>query len=296
MKRKAFLFGIIILIIASCHPKHHENTDQFSFAFLTDIHLQPERQAKEGLRMAIDTINKIHPDFVLTGGDNIMDALAQNDDRANELYELYISTMKNLDIPYYHTMGNHELFGVYEKSGIDTTHEEYGKKMYEKLLAPRFYSFNHKNWHFVVLDGIAITQERKYIGYIDEQQINWLKDDLEKHKEMPVVVSTHIPLLSIGKQVMDSPTSAFGESSVITNANEIRAIFEKYKVRLVLQGHLHFLEDIYYNGIHYITGGAVCSNWWKGKRFGLEEGFLIVSLKNEDINWNYVDYGWEAKD
>ena len=294
MKIKAYFQIFFILILISCQPKN-ENQDNFTFAFLTDIHVQPELNATKGLLLAIDTINQLQPDFVLTGGDNIMDALAQNYERSTELYQLYLQSMENLDMPYHHTMGNHELFGVYEKSGVDTTHEEYGKKLYENLVAPRYYSFNHKNWHFVILDGIGISEDRKYYGHIDDKQIKWLKKDLEENKDMPVVVSTHIPLLSVGEQIMNSPTAAFGQGSIITNANEIRLILEQYKVKMVLQGHLHFLEDICYNGIHYVTGGAVSSNWWKGKRFGMEEGFLLLSANGENISWRYIDYGWEPE-
>lgn len=285
----------VFFFITTCQTPAKEPEQAFSFIFLTDIHVQPEKGADKGLLMAIDTINQLPVDFVLTGGDNIMDALAQNYERAMEQYQLYLTTMENLDVPYYHTIGNHELFGVYEKSGIDTTHAEYGKKMYENLLAARYYSFDHKNWHFVILDGIEVTPERKYIGRIDPAQIEWLKKDLTACKNKPTVISTHIPLLSVGQQVMDSSTASFNDAAIITNANEVRQIIEQYNVRLVLQGHLHFLEDIYYNGIHYVTGGAVSSNWWNGKRFGMEEGFLQVTLSGDEINWKYIDYGWEVQ-
>lgn len=56
----------IVILAASCRKK--SQTDNFSFAFITDIHLQPERNAVEGFLKAIDTINDLNPDFVITGG------------------------------------------------------------------------------------------------------------------------------------------------------------------------------------------------------------------------------------
>ncbi|MCA1760587.1 MAG: metallophosphoesterase, partial [Bacteroidales bacterium] len=242
-----------------------------------------------------DTINKLAPDFVLTGGDNIMDALGQTYGRSDSLYSLWDKTIKNLKMPVYNTMGNHEVFGLYEKSGIDTTHEEYGKKLYENRMAKRYHSFDHKNWHFIVLDGIGFTEDRQYYGYIDSVQIEWLKQDLEKTgKETPVVVSTHIPLLSVGAQVQIGPNEGLGRGSVVTNADVIRKILEQYNVKLVLQGHLHILEEIYYNGIRYVTAGAVSSNWWNGPRNGMEEGFVKVDVSDNDLKWEYVDFGWEV--
>ena len=56
-----------------------------------------------------------------------------------------------------------------------------------------------------------------------------------------------------------------------------------------------FLEDIQYNGIHYVTGGAVSSQWWRGTRFGMEEGFVQISTIGEEFSWKYIDFGWEVK-
>ncbi|MEN8115423.1 MAG: metallophosphoesterase [Bacteroidota bacterium] len=267
----------------------------FSFVFMTDIHVMPERNATQGFLQAIDTINSLAPDFVLTGGDNIMDALGQTYGRADSLYDLYEQTIKNLDMPIYHTMGNHEVFGLYEKSGIAPNHKEYGKNMFKNRLAKRYYSFDHKNWHFVVLDGIGFTEDRHYYGHVDAEQIEWLKKDLEKvGNEKPIAVSIHIPLLSVGSQIMLGPTEGMDEGSVITNANEVIEVLEQFNTKLVLQGHLHFLEDICYNGIHYITGGAVSSAWWRGTRYNVEEGFVKVDVSGDDFTWKYVDFGWEV--
>jgi 3',5'-cyclic AMP phosphodiesterase CpdA len=297
MKKLITILFIAVYLFGCQNPvvNDTENQNGFSFVYATDVHIMPERNATEGFLQAIDTINKLAPDFVLTGGDNIMDALGQTYGRSDSLYNLWQETIKNLKMPVYHTLGNHEVFGLYEKSGIDPSHEEYGKKMYENRLGKRYYTFDHKNWHFIVLDGIGFTEDRQYYGYIDSVQIDWLKQDLEKTgKETPVVISTHIPLLSIGEQIMVDPTAGFGKGAVITNANQVREILEQFNVKLVLQGHLHFLEDIYYNDIHYVTGGAISAQWWDGPRYGMEEGFVKVDVSGNDFKWEYVDFGWEV--
>ncbi|MBU1475570.1 MAG: metallophosphoesterase, partial [Acidobacteria bacterium] len=56
-----------------------------------------------------------------------------------------------------------------------------------------------------------------------------------------------------------------------------------------------FLEDIYVNGIHFITGGAVSANWWDGPRNGMEEGFLLVECEGDSIEWEHVDFGWDVE-
>ncbi|WP_163323559.1 metallophosphoesterase family protein [Draconibacterium mangrovi] len=299
MKRLIYL-SLSLFLFFSCtqnsNQQAHSETDNFSFVFMTDIHITPERNATEGFSQAIDTINSLNPDFVLTGGDNIMDALGQTYEVSDSLYKLYENTVAKVKAPVYNTMGNHEVFGLYENSGVSPSHEEYGKQLYQNRLAKRYYSFDYKNWHFVVLDGIGFTNDRHYYGHVDEEQLEWLKNDLKTAGDKPIAVSIHIPLLSIGSQIMQDPTEGMSEGSIVTNANQVREILEQHNTKLVLQGHLHFLEDIEYNGIHYITGGAVSSQWWQGQRFGMEEGFLKIDVKGENFSWEYIDYGWDVKE
>ena len=56
---------------------------------MADIHLTPERNAVQGFKKAIKTVNNLAPDFVITGGDLIMDAIEQPYERADSLYTLY---------------------------------------------------------------------------------------------------------------------------------------------------------------------------------------------------------------
>ena len=93
---------------------------------------------------------------------------------------------------------------------------------------------------------------------------------------------------------MSGPLAPNGKGGVINNGNEVLEIFKDYNLKLVLQGHLHFLEDLYANGVHFITGGAVCGQWWEGPRNGMEEGFLQIHVNGDNFTWEYIDYGWEV--
>ena len=297
-KKLLLIFNFIWLL--SCNTNNEakllENDQSFKFIFMTDIHLQPEKNAVAGFNQAIDSVNKINPDFVITGGDLIMDALGQKYERADSLYNLYLKSEKRFNMPVYNTMGNHEIFGIYEKSGVKKSHPEYGEKMFEARLGKRYYSFDHEDWHFIILDAVEDTGESGYIGLIDEKQIKWIKSDLEGiDPETPIVVSTHIPFITSFMQILYGSTEPNGESLVVTNSKEVLELFKGYNLKIVLQGHLHYLEDIYVGGTHFITGGAVCSKWWEGKNNGLEEGFLIVNITGDDFNWEYFDYGWEVE-
>ncbi len=278
-------------------PSSTTEEESFSMVFMTDIHLQPEKNAVEGFEKAIDTINKLNPDFVLTGGDQIMDALGQTHERADSLYKLYKETVSKINVPVYNTVGNHELYGIYEKSGIDSTNKDYDLGMYKRYFGDPYYSFDHKNWHFMVLQTSYDTPERTYIGKIDKNQLEWIKNDLSKiDKATPIVVSVHIPLITsltqIGKGSMEPNT----EGLVVNNTKEVLELFQEYNLKLVLQGHLHYLEEINAaNKIKFITGGAVCAGWWGGAYNFTEEGFLLLTFTKNEVDWKYVDYGWDVK-
>ena len=70
----------------------------------------------------------------------------------------------------------------------------------------------------------------------------------------------------------DKSVNKYLDRQIQQNSNEVIEILEQHNTKLVLQGHLHFLEDIQYNGIHYITGGGLLREikW-------LANGYKIVS-------------------
>jgi 3',5'-cyclic AMP phosphodiesterase CpdA len=269
---------------------------RYAYTSIINIHLQPELRSVEGFKQAIDSVNRINPDFVLTGGDLIMDALGQTYERSDSLYTLYDRMLQEFNMPVFNTIGNHEIFGIYDKSGVPRDHPEFGEKMYEKRLGERYYSFDFKGWHFMVLDGIEDTGESRYIGKIDSVQMEWIRNDLQKiDPDIPIAVSVHIPFITVATQLERGVLEPNGTGTVINNANEVLSLFDDHNLKLVLQGHLHYLEEIIVDGTHFITGGAVSARWWGGPYRGMEEGFVVVDVTGDDFTWEYVDYGWEAE-
>ena len=289
-----FVFG------SSCTNINEKRAQSFRFVFMTDIHVQPELAAEEGFKQAIDKVNSLSPkpDFVITGGDLIMDALKQNYERADSLYTLYDDLCKNFAMPVYHCIGNHELFGLFEESGINADHPEYAKNMFRNRIGQgkTYRSFDHKGWHFILLDGVGITDTRGYTGHIDEEQLAWLKPDLEKlDNNTPIVVALHMPIVSFYLQLEKGTMQTFRHSTVLTNSKEVMNVFKNYKLRLALQGHWHVVEEMISRNTHFITGGSVCGAWWEGPYQGFDEGFVVVDIHGNDFNWFYQTFGWDVK-
>jgi hypothetical protein len=193
-------------------------------------------------------------------------------------------------------LGNHELFGIYKRSGVSPDHPEYKYGMFENRLGETYYSFDHEGWHFMILNSVIETEDRHYIGMIDEKQMDWIRSDLMNVADTtPIVISTHIPFTTVFTQILYGEYAPDYHGLVVENAREVLDLFQGHKLRLVLQGHLHYLEDIEVNGTHFLTGGAVSGRWWKGANQGVEEGFLMIYARGDEFFWEYVDYGWEVE-
>jgi len=198
-------------------------------------------------------------------------------------------------MPVYNTMGNHENYGWQRNEEGIEQHPEYGKLMYEQRIGPRYYSFDHKGWHFIILDDVYLKEPGVYAGKVDDEQMAWIIKDLEQvDKLTPIAISVHIPFITSASQISRGSMAANSEGLVSSNSLDVLKLFSEYNLKLVLQGHLHFLEDIYIqNQVHFITGGAVSGKWWNNEPDSKpEEGFVMVHIKGEELKWEYVDFGW----
>jgi 3',5'-cyclic AMP phosphodiesterase CpdA len=231
---------------------------------------------------------------MVTGGDLVMDILATGVEKADAQYALFDQPIAGLKVPVHHTMGNHDMLGVYEDSGLDPSHAKYGKKYFTDRFEQdhAYHSFDHEGWHFVCLDSLGI-REREYIGWVDEEQQAWLKDDLASSGK-PTVVFTHVPLWSNLIEMQRGTEKAIPAGLSIVNAHQVAPVLQANSVKLVLAGHLHINETFIYKGVEYSNVGAVSGNWWKGAREGFEEGYARLEFRGDDVSWEYVDYGWDA--
>ncbi|MEN8152919.1 MAG: metallophosphoesterase [Acidobacteriota bacterium] len=282
----------LVFFLFSGTPVLEAESESFTFVFMTDVHLMPEMEAVEGFEKAIKEINRINPAFVISGGDQIDDAIEQNYERADLLFNLYTNGIKKINVPVYNVLGNHDIFGVFAGDGVKKDHPLLGKKMFTSRLNKKYYSFDLKGWKFIIIDSIKLKKDNSYIGEIDQEQINWLKELLKTtDKKTPLVIATHVPFFTIMPQ-LDKRFNY--KKFTINNSLDVLELFKDHNLKFVLQGHVHNYENIYSRGIWFISGGAVCAGWWEGPLHGMEEGFVEFTITGEDFTWKYIDYGWEV--
>jgi predicted MPP superfamily phosphohydrolase len=309
--RKLFILIVFSnLFLYSCTPKVDDQTtetsfEKFSFVFMTDIHLQanhnyanlPLEYDYSPLRafsMAIDTANQFGADFVLMGGDNVFDVM-RGQAHADTLFELYTDAKKKFAMPVYDVIGNHDLFGIYPGSNISTDNPDYKYGMFERYLGESNYSYDHKGWHFIVLNSLD-AEDGRYIRTVHEKQMEWLEDLVDSlDREKPIVLSLHIPLVSVRNQIYPNDRDNPEPYPSLNNRNELLDLFKNHNLKLVLQGHVHWVEEVYVQdmGTRFITGGAIAGRpSWRGFRHG-PPGFIHISINEDDsFTWDFIDYGW----
>jgi Icc protein len=289
---------------AAMPPQSHAYPGSFQFLYFTDTHIQPELNAAEGCRMCFARMVHEPVSFAICGGDLVFDALAVDRTRAHMLWDLYQQTSSSLHVPVHYVIGNHDVFGVTPKSGVAPSDPEYGKKAYQDRYGATHYSFDYQGWHFVVLDSIGLHPDRTWTGEIGEEQIAWLKADLEKAgTQTPVIVVTHIPLVTgavnyVPRSDWLQKTPDVGSlvnSLMVTDAAQVIDVLLGYNVRAVLQAHTHVNEEIEFRGLRFMTSGAVSGNWWHGVRGGSAEGYSIVTVEADGtVKREYRTYGFHS--
>ncbi len=279
------MYKIFIAFLFIAQAAFSQNTD-FRFAFFTDIHLNNKaKNCFQGFGQAIEhaKANKAH--FIITGGDNVdINVLGKKKQEAEALYTKFKKTIDNAGINIYPTIGNHDRYTGSIKDG-----DLLNDGMFRKYFSKAYYSFDYKGWHFIVLNSVQ-THHNKYC--VDKQQIGWLKNDLAKlSQETPIVVSVHVPFLSVYHPAYHGK---YKSSDSFSNFKEVWDMFEANNLKLVLQGHIHLYEEIKVKGVQFITCGSVSGAWWHGAHHGIEEGYLLIKVSGGSFTWEYMDYGWQV--
>lgn len=164
-------------------------------------------------------------DFGLTVGDVVYDNLA--------LYERHKAMMGLMDIPQWYLPGNHDI-NFRSPNGV------FANETFKSHFGPTYYSFNHGNVHFVALNNVQYAGDGKefgnsgYRGFIPENQLQWLKQDLANvSPDKLIVIATHIPLVSEADDGQSQPHS--GPSTA--NFSELLEVLKPFSNLYGLAGH-----------------------------------------------------------
>jgi Icc protein len=285
-------------------------------AHLTDIHVQPELESAKGLEACLAHVQSLPQrgeeaaDLIVTGGDTIMDCMDTGRERAQTQWELWQKVKADsCSLEVRSVIGNHDVWG-WAKSKAKTTGAEplYGKKWACEQFgrALPYESFDRGGWHIVLLDSVYPHAE-SYIGKLDDAQWHWLEQDVAAvPAKTPVLIVSHIPILSVHPLASAAPTAngTDGKPAFALSGGLVHVDHERFQrlfgmhpnVKACLSGHLHIVERIDFGGVTYLCNGAVSAGWWKGKHRGTDFGYAVVDLYEDGtVACQYMPYGWTAR-
>ena len=298
MQRRKFLQNISLLSAAAALPLATdalpaEKKKKFTAAFITDIHVKPSDIAEAGMKKVLQHINRLKPapDFIINGGDSIMDALAVNKEKTQIQWDLFNKIMKAENrLPIKHCMGNHDIWGWHLKEKEDVKSDPlYGKAWWLMQTGnPRtYYSYTKSNWHFIFLDSTQENTAGGYIALLDNDQYNWLENELNANKEKFICIVSHIPIMSFCsamffKDMLPNGDWKLSRALLHTDARTIKDLFKKHaNIKTCLSGHIHLQDEVNYLGIKYYCNGAVSGNWWNGAFQDFAPAFALFDFYDD---------------
>lgn len=202
------------------------------------------QKAPEIMEEVIKNIEELNPDFVIHTGDLVGEI------RESAKAAKYF--LDRLPCPYYIARGNHD--------NKDYVLSVFGKIFKDKL------SFNHKGFHFIILDSCYFLSNDKVFPWpreefnnekfegliIPEEELKWLENNLSRHRDMPIFLFFHIPLVM-------SDNYPHPYDMRLHHYKKVLDVLDKYSnVKAIFSGHSHINDlavrkDVY----HFQTSSLI---------------------------------------
>ncbi|MGZ8408860.1 MAG: calcineurin-like phosphoesterase C-terminal domain-containing protein, partial [Hyphomicrobium sp.] len=269
-----------------------------NFDVLLVADTQPASRAELGFvrETLLTTAGQIDAAFSIHHGDVMGDDLS--------LFPEYLEILKETGLTWYHSPGNHDL-------DLDSIDPKLALETWKQYLGPPHYAFQYAGATFIVLNNVEFAGRdgrlydgRRYRGRIGADQLQFVGNVLRHvSKEMLIVISMHIPLVSF-----DNPD---GPADTTSDRDELLSLLVGRPNTVSFSGHSHTTEH------HYLRSGgaldadashhhhvltALCGSWWGGprddagiptsdSRDGSPKGVHVLSVRGQTYKTRYVAAG-----
>ncbi len=198
---------------------------------------------------AIDKLNLLQPEFVLSVGD-LIDGYTEDANVWNAEWDEFDALVNKLDMPFYYVPGNHD---TSNKLLTEAWKERHGRD---------YYYFIHKKVLFIALNTDEIKD-----GGISEKQVEYVKKVLNEHQDVKwTFVFMHRPLWSYGDQ------EGFKEIG-----NELK----RRKYTLFSAHHHNYQYQVVDGMDHYVLATTGGGSYMRGPDVGEIDQITWVTMKKD---------------
>ncbi len=227
-------------------------------------------QETANLQLAIATINRLRPAFVVVTGD-----LVNQPGDATQI-AAYQRSLRQVaaGIPVYNVAGNHDLENVPSPARIAA---------YTKRFGPDHYTFRHAEFIGVVLNSVILHSPQQTTNQLAAQE-RWLRAELAQARQnqaQHIVVFAHHPWFL---KAADEPDEYFNLPR--ERRAPYLALFHDYGVKYLFSGHYHRNATAWDGELEAITSGPVGMPLGGGK-----SGLRVVIVRDDQLEHRYYDFG-----
>jgi len=224
----------------------------YSFTIISDIHVRDS--GAPHLEQFVKSLLLPEDQFILDCGDSTQSGY-------NNQFTIYRDIMDSSGIPWFASIGNHDLY-----------HE--GWKFYRETIGKSVYTLNigspgdRGSTLVISLDSANSTLGKK--------QINWLEDILFTNSGLwdHIIVYTHSQFFSDGLTTVVQ----FSDTEEIY---KLMYLFKTYGVEYVFMGHNHKWNQRTIDGVKYITLDPL-------QKKGSEDSFVRVTVDGSEISHSRI--------
>ena len=212
----------------------------FQFAIFSDRTGGP----REGIfPKAVDKLNELQPEFVITVGDMIRGGAGNRDvAKLKGQWKEFNSFIEGFDMPFFYLPGNHDLGN------------EVADQIWDEMYGVRYYSFIYKNVLFLCLNTQGGPGSKPAL--LQDEQIKWALAELKKNAKVRwTLVFMHQPLWLMEEGIL---IQRQGKKELRKTNTGWPKIAEALKGRKhsVFAGHVHHYGKYLRNGTSFYTLGT----------------------------------------
>lgn len=268
-------------------------TDNFTALLFGDPQPYSEKEVEyfaQGIVSEVEDIKGVS--FGISLGDIAGDNL--------DLHLPYKKAVKNVGIPWYNVIGNHDM-------NYDAKTDILSDETFERNFGPANFSFNYGKAHFVILDDILYPDPRKVEKYwagFRKDQLDFIENDLKYvNKDRLIVLVFHIPLLNENN------------SFRLKDRQKLFSLLKDYPNVLAISAHMHTQQHNFYGvrdgwlqhkPLHEYNAGTTSGDWYSGDitehgvpdgtmRDGTPRGYAFLNISGNQYTIDYKVAG-KSKD